>query len=275
LAQRNPLSSSIARLAITAAAALVAACSGHDEPSGQVIATVDGEEITVAELNEEARTRNLPIGSNAVVHDALVQELIDRKLLRREAERLGLDRRPEHLLAVRRLAEISLAQRLLAQQKGGEAPTDEQLQAFVSARPWAFADRKLLSVDRVSVTASDQKLAAALRSAGSLERIAQIAEASGHKPDRATESWDSATLPQGLRAAVNPLAPGAMFVVQEGNRLVAGKLLGISPQPVPPDQRIALARSMIAQGVTEQRLQQLTAELRSKSQIRVQSSAEE
>jgi hypothetical protein len=66
-----------------------------------------------------------------------------------------------------------------------------------------------------------------------------------------------------------------MFVVQEGNRLVAGKLLGISPQPVPPDQRIALARSMIAQGVTEQRLQQLTAELRSKSQIRVQSSAEE
>jgi EpsD family peptidyl-prolyl cis-trans isomerase len=274
LAQRSPLSSSIARLAITLAAALVAGCNGDDAPSGQVIATVDGEEITVAELNEEARTRNLPIGSNAVVHNALVQELIDRKLLRREAERLGLDRRPEHLLSVRRLAEISLAQRLLAQHKSGEGLSDQQLQAFVSARPWAFADRKLFSVDRVRVPVSDQKLAAAMRGAGSLERMVQIAQAARHSPDRATESWDSASLPQGLRAAVNPLAPGAMFVVQEADRLVAGKLLGTSPQPVPADQRIALARSMIVQSVTEQRLQQLSAELRAKSKIRIQPAPE-
>ncbi|MEO6256993.1 MAG: hypothetical protein ABIO69_09305, partial [Sphingomicrobium sp.] len=62
-----------ARLWIAAAAfaCLLAACN-KAEPDGQVIAIANGEEITLGELNEEARARGLPIVSNGPLRDSVI-----------------------------------------------------------------------------------------------------------------------------------------------------------------------------------------------------------
>ena len=84
---------------------LAAGCS-KAEPDGQVIAIANGEEITLGELNEEARARGLPIVNNRVLRESVIRDLIDRKLLVQEALRKKLDRTPQHLLAIRRLNEM-------------------------------------------------------------------------------------------------------------------------------------------------------------------------
>jgi hypothetical protein len=115
------------------AATLLTACN-PEVPTGQVIAVVNGEEITTAELNAEARARNLTIGTDAAQRDLAIADLVKRKLLVQAAEGRGLDRTPEFVVANRRLRDILLAQQLVAvrsaelgdQEEAPEAGESEQ-----------------------------------------------------------------------------------------------------------------------------------------------------
>ena len=95
------------------AAALLTACHSSP-PTGQVIAVVDGVDVTLAELNSEGRARNLAIGSDRAQRDAAIADLVKRRLLVRAAESRGLDRTPEFILAERRARDILLAQQLVS-----------------------------------------------------------------------------------------------------------------------------------------------------------------
>ena len=72
------------RLAIStmcAAAALLAGCH-RGAPDGQVAATVNGEEVTLQELNTEIQASNIPQGMDKqVAQQQALQHIIDRKLL--------------------------------------------------------------------------------------------------------------------------------------------------------------------------------------------------
>jgi len=98
---------------ISLAMAALAGCDGGPV-SGQVVAVVDGEEITIPELNAEARARGLVIGTDRALRDRVLQDLIDRKLLVQAALDRKLDRTPDHLLAKRRSDEMLLANELIA-----------------------------------------------------------------------------------------------------------------------------------------------------------------
>ena len=128
------------------------ACADHP-PSGQVLASVDGDDVTKRDLAVEAAlTRLLP-------GPATLQAIVDRKLLVRRAKRKRLDLTPDYLAAVRRFREATLA--TLAVQQAATAlppPGDAAVRAFAAAHDWQFARRRFrLSGARVSN--SDRMLA--------------------------------------------------------------------------------------------------------------------
>ena len=96
--------------------ALSACDKGAKTPEGQVVATVDGKEVTIHELNSElAMVPNR--GGDAprkLVESVVLQRVIERKMLAAEAEKLKLDENPQFLLARKRTEEGLLVQALQA-----------------------------------------------------------------------------------------------------------------------------------------------------------------
>src|SRR3982750_3449756 len=90
-----------------AALALLTACSDKAKaPTGQVVATVNGEDITVHELNGELQTLRVPPDApKKQVEQVALQRVVERKMLADVAKKRGLDKNPQFLLAERRVDE--------------------------------------------------------------------------------------------------------------------------------------------------------------------------
>lgn len=141
-------------LALAGVAMLTLAACGKDDktPTGQVVATVDGIEVTASELNSEIGL--LPNrGGDApkkLVESVALARIIERKMLAEEAIKLKLDKNPQFLLAKERTEEGLLVQALQADiQSKVTATPREVAQKYVSENPQIFGDRKIFTIDQI------------------------------------------------------------------------------------------------------------------------------
>lgn len=255
------------RLALAAGSLALAACHG-EQPKGQVVAAVNGVEITVAELNEEARTRGLDIDTDHGMRDALVKELVERKLLVAEAEAQRIDRTPQFLLAERRGREILLAQQLLAPSTADTTITPDQLRTFVAGHPLSFAGRVTVEADQLAVPgALPSGLRVQLVSARSIDQVAELLKRSGLGVTRTRENWDSAdpATPAGT-GEVKPVA-GTRFMLARPGGAILGMVTAVRPTPVPAEQQFAVATALLQRGLTEKRMQTLLDRSRTSARI--------
>lgn len=135
-----------------AALALLSACGEKDKaPTGQVVATVNGEDITVHELNGELQTLRAPADApKKQVEQAALQRVIERKMLADVAKKRGLDKNPQYILAQRRVDEGLLVQALQADiAKAVPRTTREAAQKFIEENPQFFAERKIYNFDQI------------------------------------------------------------------------------------------------------------------------------
>lgn len=228
------------RAGAIAAVLLTAGCN-NPQPKGQVIAVVNGEEITIGELNEEARARGLSVGNDPKARASAVQDLVSRKLLVQEARRRKLDRSPEHLLASRRLDELLLVREFVGGKANPAPLTDAEVMAYIKAHPFAFDRRVLIGVSQIAIPISFQS---SLGVAGSLDEV-QASLAKSKVPARRTnEVWDSAQLPQGLTTRLLASNGGLVLLPGQGTTL-AVQVTAVTPQPVPADQQVAKTRQWL------------------------------
>ena len=252
-------------------ALLAAGCNDGQVPRGQVVAVVDGVEITLAELNDEARTRGLAIGHDLGVRDALLQELVDRKLLVRQAVEQGFDKSPNFLLAKRRADEILLAQHLLADAAQAWTYSDEEVAKFIAANPHMFDQRRVLSVDQITVPRElPEPVRRALLAQPDIAAMEELLARVGVKGKRSSQQWDSATLSREWASTLLPLQPGAAFALRGPNRMFVGKILALVPEPVPAAQRGQVARGALTRSRAEMILKRIVERERSKVDIRYQ-----
>jgi EpsD family peptidyl-prolyl cis-trans isomerase len=227
----------------------VSACS-EKKPEGQVVAVVDGEEITIAELNHEAEAQGAGNPSQPAVREAMLQQIIDRKLLASQAAEKGLDRSSDYLLASRRSNETLLASLLMRKVVGTEEPYDADIEAFVNKNPAMFAQRRLFVVDQLEFgRPGDPALGRRIEAAKSIDEMEALLAAAGVQRQRARKTWDSAQLPAELTKKLLSLGTGEPFVIVSTNPLIAGQLLSSSAAPVPAKAQRALA----AQGLKQER----------------------
>lgn len=123
-------------------AGIVPAGCADRPPTGQVLASIDGDDVTKRDLAVEAAMTQLPPGP------ITLNAIVDRKLLVRRAKRKRLELTPEYLAAVRRFREATLAT-LAVQQVIGTlpAPDDTAVRAYAAAHDWWFAGRRLVEVE--------------------------------------------------------------------------------------------------------------------------------
>jgi EpsD family peptidyl-prolyl cis-trans isomerase len=248
---------------------LLQACA-NSAPEGQVIAVVNGEEVTLSELNEEARARGVTIGDDSTHRQSLVAELIDRKLLAQRAIGERLDQTPEHVLARRRADELTLVQQLVSNAtQSGAAPSAAQVRAAIAANPQAFARRALLTVERLSFASLGPAQAAGLGGMSSADALAAALTRRGIPFARSLETWDSANLDAGLAARLQA-ADGQMVLIDQAGTTSAVAVLSVAPRPVPPEQMQAVATQWLARRSAEARSRQLLQDARRTAEIRYQ-----
>jgi EpsD family peptidyl-prolyl cis-trans isomerase len=248
---------------------LASACTPA-EPEGQVIAVVNGEEITIPEFNEEVRSRGLSIAEDPSARIRVVEDLVHRKLLVQAAKRQQLDRQPSYLLASRRASELLLADALIGPGGAAKQPSEQEVAGFIASRPWAFGQRVLFTVDRiVYAPVADERVRNSATAATSIADLERVLGGARVTRSRKTEIWDSARLPAGWGGKLLLSRQRPVFLEQSG-AIVAAQVLTISKQPVSGPQAVEAAKQWIAAERREQRVARLVARAKEKADISYQ-----
>ncbi len=234
------------------------------EATGQVAAVVNGEEITLQEINTELGQAQLPDGVNKEqVQQAALQRIVERRLLAQAAREDGLDKTPEFLIRRRQLEDALLVQ-LLGQRLGRttSVPEGSAVDNFMRENPAVFSGRSILTVDRIQFPMpSDPSKLRALESDHSMEAVAASLDRMGIKFNRGTAQMDSARLGQERLNRIRALPPGEPFVVPEGGLVTVAVVTGETPQPVQSDQGRPVAVQMMRnQSLAEAMRSRLEAE---------------
>lgn len=254
-----------------AAALLVSGC--HKEPKGQILAIVNGEEISLQELNAELQGARIPDTANRdQLRKQILQRLIDRKLIVQKAREQGLDKTPEFVTQQRRLEE-NLLVTMLGQKIASTVPMpdDRDITQYIADNPTQFASRQRLLLDQIQFAApKDPKLLLTLRDAHTLDQVAAGVQKLGLGMSRGKGVIDTGRLDPGLVKVINQLPPGEPFVLPSNGQYVASVIVGRDATPTPTPVAREAAAEMVRRKelVSESKAQ--VARARSTAEIQYQ-----
>jgi EpsD family peptidyl-prolyl cis-trans isomerase len=261
-----------ARLALLSAVFLTLhACNG--EPTGQVLAIVNGEEITQAELNAElAELPSTISGDKEAIRSQVLQQIIDRRLMAQVAKEEGFDRNPEFLTKERRLRETLLVQ--LYGQKQAETvrvPDGAVVKKYLAENPGKFSERANYLVDQIIFDVpSDAKVLKALETDNSLAEVEETLKRLNIEYSRGNNSLDTANVPTPVLEQILALPPGEPFVVPAQGRITVSVITGREPVPTSEQEAAPLAAQEMRAQDLNKLLQTRLNEARSKADISYQ-----
>lgn len=248
---------------LVALAALTAGC--HQQGGGgQVLATVNGQEITPQDLQAEARSNP---GLAKADSSVLLQRVIARALLAQAGHNRGMDRYPGYPSDIARLKQEFIAQRLAhAVVKPPSAPTAADLAKVMAENPYAFAQRQNVTVDDISMSPPESTVASFESLKYPSDVIGRLARLNTPY-SRRTLTLDTAKVPAALAARLATAPEGEMFFVRNENQLAAMTVTGRAPISTPPDEAAASATKLFESAQVQQQIQGLIGQLRAKAKI--------
>lgn len=227
-------------LVVMAAAGLVACGEKKEAKSGQALASVNGEEITAMQLNEELQRAGLTAAQaqQPAATKQVLDSLIERQLVVNAAMQDKLDRDPQVVRAIERAKAQLIAQAYLQKKVGTPAkPTLAEVDAYFAAHPAFFSNRKQLEMRQLIIPseAIDAPLKAFIDSAKTLDDVAAYLDAQKIKFVRNQIARSTADLPPELSAKLLAMSKGQLFIVKEGPRSVLSVVTDIKDAPIGKD----------------------------------------
>lgn len=252
-------------------AALVAGC--HKAPTGQVVATVDGNEITLTELNAELANMKIPPNADKKqVQNAALERIVERKLLAGAARQDGIDQNPEFIVRRQALEEGLLVQLLAKKIAGGvKAPAPAVVDKFIADNSNMFGGRVIYAVDQIQFeTPKRQDYVKQLAAAKTMADVVTVLDSNGIKYQRGNAQMDSALVPAPMLAQIVKVPAGEPFVIPMGPKVTVSVITGNKPAPQTGDAVRPYAMNAVKNAELGKQLQaRLTAE-KAKAKIQYQ-----
>ena len=259
------------KYSIIAAIAVVALASGCTKKAeGQTVAVVNGEEITLPDLNFALDLAKVPDGADKDKARAQVlQQLVDRRLLAEQAKKEGIDKTPEYLNRQRRADEDLLISMLADRRlKTTQLPSDGEVQNYIATHPEMFANREIWSLDQlVFPTPKDQNLKNQIQSAHSIDQLVTVLQNNKVSYRRQKNKIDTAVVPPELFSKLSSLPAGEPFALSNGQQMVASAVSAKEPQPLSGDDAKPMAAQAIRKTETAKSLESLLKSLKSSAKI--------
>ena len=230
--------------ALMLAAAALSGCGNkaREGKPGQALASVNGAEITVLQLNEELQRAGVGPAQQEAAGKQLLQALIDRQLLQNEAAREQIER----------ARSLIVAQEYLRKHIGTPPrPTASQVEDYFNQNPQFFAQRKQFNMNELVIATTDltPALQGAADAARSLEDVAAWMAAHKVRFARSQVARSTADISADMAAHLQRMQKGELFIVKEGARTLLIALAEIREAPVP----LAVAAPQIEQFLINKR----------------------
>ena len=240
-------------LAVSVTVLLLAGCGKKeaDRPAGQVIAHIGADDVTAQELENEFRLAKIPADKRSdAVTKKVLQEIVTRKAIARQAIMAKLDREPTIQLDLLREKEQMLArtflQRKLSSLVAGLGQSD--LDQYITAHPTNFAKRVVFVTDQIEIPQQGvtPEVAAATKEAKTLSDVEQKLTELKVPFRKSAGALDSAALPEQMEQKLQTGAASDVFFVRSGNGGAFFKIVDTKSKPLSGDDASKLARQMIA-----------------------------
>ena len=233
------------------AALAVASCGqgkGGSAPAGQVVATVNGQEITASELRMEmGDAPSDPAKASAAQQNAL-QSIISRKLLVAAAKERKLDGSPLASMVKQRASEMALVQ-LLQMSLSSAVPkvSDAEVTEFISAHPASFSQRRLISVEQFVVPQIDPGLIKQMEPLKTMAEIQTLLDSNKVHFLRSGQVLDTVNIDPDAAAKIAGLNVNDVFVSPNGPGAVVSRISGEQVAPLAGDDAQRAAKMLLSQ----------------------------
>lgn len=252
---------------------LLAGCGAKTETAAnfeEIVARVNGQEITVRQLNDRLAQLGVPAGGDAAaLRVQLLDGLIDEHLLVQKAVSEGLDRERVTQMAIERARLRLLAQAAIEDAAGESRVTDKEVRAFYEANPDLFGKRRVYTFRRFMLDAAklDAATRARLDSARDAAAVSGILGEAKIPHTQLTEVRTAESLQESMLAQAARMDSGDILLYREGRRTVLLQLTGSIGEPIPLDSAAPSIRDYLSDSRRQVRAERLVKDLRRKAKI--------
>lgn len=229
------------------AALVLSSCGSDSAPSGQVAATVDGEEITVTEVNSElggAEADN-PDQQQELANRAL-DAIVSRTIVANQAIERGLDQTPEGAMALEKARQLALVELLQSDLRSEvPRPSDTEAEQFVTENPALFRNRKISVVEQLAVPQITTELVRQMEPIDTLSGIRELLDSNGVEYRSSVGTVDMLTLNPEMAQQISGMGVGEVYVLPQGRGVRVNAIRSSEPYPVADDEAVELAREML------------------------------
>jgi peptidyl-prolyl cis-trans isomerase C len=255
------------------ALSLVTSCGkkNAEGKASQSILRVNGDEITVHQLNDELQRANLQPGQEEGAGKLIMQKLLDRQLLVQEALKTKLDHNPRVMQAIENAKMQIFAQAYLEDKVSSLAkPTEAEIADYRAKHTDIFANRKIFVMDElvfVVEAGRAQELQFLSNSAKRMEEVIQWLGAHQVKYARAQAAHSAESLPPELLAKLSKMSVGDLIFINTNGRTVVGSMTEIKNLPISETDSKPLIERILTGQKRKQAAEAEIARLRSVAKI--------
>lgn len=229
-------------LIILATSLVLTGCGGSKDEgkkAGQTVARVDGEEITVHQVNEELMQMGVAQAQQEQATKQALDVLVDRQLLEKAARKAKLDRNPNILQAIEREKSQILAQAYIQSKMTYVAePTAAEVSEYFKQHPEYFTQRKLFALQEITIAITDfsDEAKSMVDVANSLDEVAAWLNERGILFAKTATERSSTDLAPELVKQLLSMQVGSIVVIKLPDRVMVAALESLKDAPLSVSQ---------------------------------------
>lgn len=233
------MSKSRAVWAAVLAAVILAACGKGDDrkPATQVAAKVNGDEISVHQINTALTQAGVYAGDPKSAGRQVLERLIDQQLLVQKAVEAKLDRDPAVVTAIenarRQILSQAYIERTLAE---ATMPGSDEIKKYYADHPEIFGKRRLYRFQEVMAATDKDEVQRALQTRlqknHDMREVTSWLRENGIKYSMNFSMKASEQLPRNLLPKLEGMKPGDVMFFPSGNRTLLVQLTSWQDLPM-------------------------------------------
>lgn len=238
-------------------------CGKKDKVATQTVAIVDGEEISVHQINTVlSKVNGVSPESLPKVKREILEGLVEQQLAINLATSTKLDRSPEVVSAIENAKREIIARAALEHIRNAQPkPTDEEVNAYFTAHPELFSQRRVFNLQEIAFDKATPNLSGIRSKVAAAKSIEEVAEwltqqGIGFKPSAGTRGAEQ--IPLEVLPTLHQFKDGQMGLI-EGNeahfvmRVAASKSMPITEAQAQPRIKVFLANQRGAEAIKREK----------------------